>query len=78
MAHSARNSMNVLWKMFPAHVISWNGLLQWPARFPNLSACGYFLWGYLKSKVYVNCLTAMTVLKKDIREETVAIAVEMT
>ena len=26
---------------------------SWPARSPDLSMCGYFLWGYLQSKVYI-------------------------
>jgi hypothetical protein len=50
-AHTARNSMSVLWQMFPAHVILRNGDVQWLARSPDLSTCDYFLWGYLMSKV---------------------------
>jgi hypothetical protein len=25
----------------------------WPARFPDLTPCDYFLWGYVKDKVFV-------------------------
>ena len=25
---------------------------MWPPRSPDLNPCDYFLWGYLKSKVY--------------------------
>ena len=25
----------------------------WPARSPNLTPCDYFLWGYVKDKVFV-------------------------
>jgi hypothetical protein len=25
----------------------------WPARFPFLTPCDYFLWGYVKDKVFV-------------------------
>ena len=28
-----------------------NGI-DWPARSPDLNPCDFFLWGYLKSKVY--------------------------
>jgi hypothetical protein len=52
-AHTARNSMNVLWQMLPAHIILQNRDVQWPAR-SDLFAYDYFLWGYLKSKVYIN------------------------
>jgi hypothetical protein len=33
--------------------ISRGGAIPWPARFPDLSVCDYFIWGYLKSKVYL-------------------------
>jgi len=41
-------------EMFPQHVISRGGDVPWTARSPDLSACGYFLWGYLKSKVFIS------------------------
>jgi len=53
-AHTARASMSVLREMFPQHVISRSGDVPWTARSPDLSACGYFLWGYLKSKVFIS------------------------
>ena len=28
------------------------GTSHWPARSPDLSACDFFLWGYLKSQVF--------------------------
>jgi len=37
--------MSVLWEMFPEHVISRGGDVPWPARSPDLSACGYFFMG---------------------------------
>jgi hypothetical protein len=50
-AHTARASMDVLQAMFPKHVISRFGDVSWP-RSPDMSICDYFLWGYLKSRVY--------------------------
>lgn len=50
-AHTARASMEVTWEMFPENVISLCGELPWPANSPDLSAHGYFLWGYFKAKV---------------------------
>ena len=49
-AQTARASMNVLQEMFPQYVISRGGDVLWPARSPDLSACDYILWGYLKSR----------------------------
>ncbi|GBL93529.1 hypothetical protein AVEN_59716-1 [Araneus ventricosus] len=28
-------------------------LLPWPPRLPDLTPCDFFLWGYVKEKVYV-------------------------
>ena len=30
------------------------GPIEWPARSPDLTPCGYWLWSYLRSKVYPN------------------------
>jgi hypothetical protein len=37
---------------FPEHVSSLHCELPWSAHSPELPACDYFLWGYLKAKVY--------------------------
>jgi len=33
-----------------AFVVWRGGGIAWPARFPDLWACDYFLWGYLNCK----------------------------
>ncbi len=38
--------------------------IQWPPRSPDLSICDFFVWGYLKSKVYQNKLRSLRQLKK--------------
>jgi len=53
-AHTARASVSVLQEMFPQHVISRGGNVPWSARSPDLSAWDYFLWGYLKSRVFIS------------------------
>jgi hypothetical protein len=52
MVHTVRTAMRVLNKMFPACVISQKGYIEWPARSPDLDACDFFPWGYLKRKMY--------------------------
>ena len=42
---------------------------QWPPRSPDLNPCDYFLWGYLKSKVYKPLPKTLDDLKADIRRE---------
>jgi len=77
-AHTARASMNVLREMFPQHVISRDGNVPWPARSPDLSACDYFLWGYLKSRVFTSKPRTIAELKQSIKEEIAAIPEQMT
>ena len=36
---------------FNGRWISRAGLVNWPARLPDLSSPDFFLWGYLKDKV---------------------------
>ena len=44
-SHTARDSMAAVRNLFPNHVISRYGDIM----SPDLSACDFFLWGYLKS-----------------------------
>lgn len=37
---------------FPGRWIGRRGPVEWPARSPDLTPLDFFLWGYLKSKVY--------------------------
>jgi len=77
-AHTGRASMSVLGEMFPQHVISRSGNVPWPARSPDLSACDYFLWGYLKSRVFISKPRTIAELRQSIKEEIVAIPEQMT
>jgi len=43
--------------------------VPWPQRSPDLSACDFFLCGYLKSKVYVRKPRTVDDLKVSVREE---------
>lgn len=42
---------------------------QWPPRSPDLNPCDYFLWGYLKSKVYNPLPKNLDDLKANIERE---------
>ena len=39
-------------EFFGDHVIALNHPIEWPPRSPDLTPCDYFLWGYMKSKVF--------------------------
>ena len=72
-SHTARISMNILRGLFPNRLISRYGDIHWPARSPDLSSCDYFLWGYLKSKVFEARPATIQELKERIQAEIHAI-----
>ncbi|KAJ9586425.1 hypothetical protein L9F63_019940, partial [Diploptera punctata] len=51
--------------------------IEWPARSPDLTACDYWLWGYLKEKVYAWKPQDINMLKLVIEEEIRAIPLNM-
>ena len=48
--------------------------LEWPARSPELTPCDFFLWVFLRSRVYVNRPRTLQDLKTNIEEEIANIA----
>lgn len=72
-AHTARVSMSKLRDIFPGKLISKFGDIAWPPRSPDLTPCDFFLWGYLKSKVYCNNPRTISALQENIRREINAI-----
>ena len=57
--------------MHPQKVTVWcgffaGGIMRWPPRSCDLTPLNFFLWGYLKSKVYANKPTTIQELKNEI------------
>jgi len=77
-SHTARMSMNAVKALFPKRVVSRNGDIPCPTpRSPDLTPCDYFLWGYLKTKVFETKPRTIADLKQRIQDEVAAIPVEM-
>jgi len=72
-----RQGLTVVRQMFPQHIVSRFGDVPWSPCSPDLSACDFFLWGYLKSKVYVQKPRTVVDLKVSIREEIETVPQEM-
>ena len=52
-AHTAEISMPVLRTVFPGRLISRFAHIMWPSALsPDLAVPDYFLWGYVKSRIY--------------------------
>jgi Helix-turn-helix domain (DUF4817) len=65
--HTSRETIALLNEKFPQKVISLRGNQEWPARSCDLTPCDFFLWGFIKSKVYVNKPQTIPQLKAEIR-----------
>ena len=77
-AHSTLQVRNWLNRYFPQKWLGRCGPIQWPPRSPDLTACDYFLWGFLKEKVYKHNLEHnVEILKQKIREAVAEINQQM-
>lgn len=76
-AHTARQTRILLQEMFPGRLISKFGDITWPANSPDLTAPDFFLWGYLKEKVYERRPNTIQELKIRILEEINNIGAEL-
>lgn len=77
-SHTANVSMGLLRLAFPGRLISKNGDIPWPPRSPDLTAPDFFLWGYLKCKVFEeNAPRTKEDLKERIRQEINNIPLQM-
>lgn len=65
--HTAHETMVLLRTKFPDRVISRFGDQNWPPRSCDLTPMDFFLWGYLKGKVYANKPRTVEHLKEEIR-----------
>lgn len=74
--HTSNESIEVVREMFPQKLISRRGDISWPPRSPDLTPADFFLWGYLKSRVYSNNPTNLQQLKLNIRQEMESISRE--
>jgi hypothetical protein len=59
-------------------ITCYGGDIPWPARSPDLSAFDYFLWGFLKSRVFISKPKTIAEPKQSVNEEMAAIPKQMT
>jgi len=67
--HYGRGVRNYLNEIFLNRWIGRRGPIDWPARSPDLTPLDYFLWGYLKGKVYGTKPNNLEELMQRIRDE---------
>lgn len=75
--HYARDVRAYLDRTFHNRWVGRRGTIEWPPRSPDLTPLDYFLWGYLKSKVYFNRPNSLQELARRITEEIQRISPEV-
>ena len=73
-SHTSHASMAEIQSSFGDRVIS-KGI--WPPRSPDLTPPGYFLWGYLKRRVYHSKPRTIDALKANITEDIQAVTADV-
>ena len=68
-AHRRRIVTERLDELFGERVVALNRPVEWPPRSPDLTPLDFFLWGYLKAKVYVTPPADLDDLETRIRNE---------
>ena len=68
-AHRLRDVRNRLVNTFGNRLVALGTAVEWPARSPDLTPLDFFLWGYLKSKVYATPPQNIAELRRRITEE---------
>ena len=69
--------MQMLQNIFQDQIISRGCEINWPPQSPDLTSPDFFLWGYLKEKVFVNKPQSINDLKRNIEDQIRAISPEM-
>src|SRR5215469_14707821 len=64
--HTANETKALLRDKFNGRVISRGGNVNWPSRTCDLTPLDFFLWGYLKEKMYVDKPATIQELKDKI------------
>jgi len=65
--HTARATLDLLKRTFDERIISRFGPVNWPPRSCDLTPLDYFLWGYVKSLIYINKPKTLDDLEANIR-----------
>ena len=68
-AHRLVAVRNRLAEVFGHRVIALYHDVEWPPRSPDLTCCDFFLWGYLKSKVFITPPPDIATLRQRIIDE---------
>ncbi|CAH2092800.1 unnamed protein product [Euphydryas editha] len=64
--YTAREILNLFGKKFKGFIILRGGDINWPSRSCDLTLLDYFLWGYVKYRIYADKKQTIAALKANI------------
>ena len=76
-AHTSQETREWLGEHFGQQIVSWKTPIIWSPHSPDLSPLDFFLWGYLKDRVYREKPATIADLKEAIEAEVADIPLEM-
>ena len=57
-----------LQEVFGQRILSIGNAVEWPPRSPDLTPCDFFLWGYVKGRVFKTTPSSLIILRQRIEE----------
>jgi hypothetical protein len=69
-AHRTLLVRRMLQQKFEDRIVALHHGIEWPPRSPDLTPCDFFLWGYLKNKVYSSAIHSLPELRRRLLDET--------
>lgn len=67
--HRSRAVRQLLRQRFENRVVALHSDIEWPPRSPDLTPCDFFLWGYLKQRVFATEVQDLPTLRRRIVDE---------
>ncbi|GBM12798.1 hypothetical protein AVEN_247573-1 [Araneus ventricosus] len=75
--HKVSSVQQYIRDTFQQQVIGYSGCVEWPPRSPDLNPLDFFLWGYIKQRVYATPLPTLKELRNRITDACASVSPAM-
>ncbi|GBO03872.1 hypothetical protein AVEN_149986-1 [Araneus ventricosus] len=76
-AHKVSSVQQYIRDTFQQQVIEYSGCVEWPTRSPDLNPLDFFLWGYIKQRVYATSTSTLQELRNCITDACTSVLADM-
>ncbi|GBN54434.1 hypothetical protein AVEN_266702-1 [Araneus ventricosus] len=77
MVHKVSSVQQCIRDTFQQQVIGYCGCVEWHSRSPDLNPLGFFLWGYIKQRVYATLKPTLQELRNRITDACASVSSAM-